>query len=203
MIRLRILLALAALGWFGWIAYRVSFEDGFVFLAGVLCVALLLANFSRFRPVVRWSAVAVLVAANAVGGFAFVEGSLMQQAARADLVRGILNHAGRIVTRYHKDTGKLPDCSWKCVSEELEKAGYWEPEVPYLEGKKSTVKHLAHIPPRDPWGCRYVYALLPGKAGFELSSSGPDRRFGTNDDIIVDFRVTPFGMRADPGPPAK
>jgi len=40
--------------------------------------------------------------------------------------------------------------------------------------------------PLDPWNQPYRYALLdPGTGTFRLWSAGPDRTFGTDDDLVL------------------
>ncbi len=38
---------------------------------------------------------------------------------------------------------------------------------------------------RDPWGTGYLYDRSPDGRSFKLGSAGPDRKFGTEDDIFV------------------
>ena len=202
-LRLRILLALAALGWFCWVAYRTGFEEGFVFLAGVLCVALLLTNFARFAPALRWGLVVVLIGANVVAGLFFIGGSRLVQESRSAYVRALLEQTGQTLLRFHEKSGGLPAGSWKNMAQDVEKNQFWVGDIRWTEQGRADAKYVQHIPLRDPWGCQFVYRRLPGEEGFELSSSGPDRRFGTQDDIVVTIGKAPFGTPAEPQPAQK
>lgn len=45
---------------------------------------------------------------------------------------------------------------------------------------------LPEAPPKDPWGCAFEYAR-PSPERAVLRSAGPDRRFGTKDDLRREF----------------
>jgi hypothetical protein len=52
--------------------------------------------------------------------------------------------------------------------------------------------YVAKLPPTDPWGAPYAYAVLDARLGtYDLRSYGPDRMPGTEDDVVA---------RADPVP---
>lgn len=59
---------------------------------------------------------------------------------------------------------------------------------PEVEGGRALVDFIAPaflpaVVREDPWDAQYDYRRTP--AGFEVSSSGPDRKAGTPDDIVV------------------
>jgi hypothetical protein len=198
--RLRILLALADLGWFFWVVYRTGFEEGLVFLAGILCVALLLTLFARFSARIRRPLVVVLIVANLVAGLFFIAGSRLLQERRSVSTQAVIDHAAEALSKFRAHSGYYPGCPWSCMTEELEKYRFWVGDIRYVVDGRKVTEYLPHVPPRDPWGCKYAYVILPGKSGFALSSSGPDRRFGTDDDLKRETRESPFGTRAAPTP---
>lgn len=77
---------------------------------------------------------------------------------------------------YRLNTGRYP------TTEEGLKALVEQPITDRpLQGWKKLAAHL----PADPWGNTYRYRLLPEgrRAGFEVTSAGKDREFGTEDDL--------------------
>src|SRR5690349_667227 len=54
------------------------------------------------------------------------------------------------------------------------------PRAGWFEALRSTRMISDEVPSKDAWGNAFVY--LPGPAGFELSSTGPDGTRGTADD---------------------
>jgi len=117
---------------------------------------------------------------------AFVVPSLMGSgtAAKIDLAKSAVGRSGPIagaLKRYQFDVGQFPDTDeglealHRIPSSLDEDDNIWK--GPYLE-----------TPPEelvDPWNEEFVYEA-PGKFnedGYDLSSKGPDRKEGTEDDI--------------------
>lgn len=57
----------------------------------------------------------------------------------------------------------------------------------YPEGDlgKALGPYMARVPSRDPWGTGYRYERR-GEESYELRSAGPDREFGTGDDVVME-----------------
>lgn len=89
--------------------------------------------------------------------------------ARVNAARTSIGAIATAVKLYEMDTGKLPDSL-----ENLMK-GSGEPNWngPYIEGGTIQV---------DPWGSAFGYQKT-GDSGFKVSSSGPDRAAGNEDDL--------------------
>ncbi len=75
---------------------------------------------------------------------------------------------------FEQDTGRYPS-SEDGLNALLEDTGLVGWRGPYL---KSGLKP-------DPWGTAYTYSFEPGGFGsYTLTSAGPDRQLGTDDDIL-------------------
>jgi general secretion pathway protein G len=117
---------------------------------------------------------------------AFVVPNLMgaSDRARIGMAQAAVGRAGDIagaLKRYRFDVGTYPqtdeglEALFRRPSSVSEESGQWN--GPYLEG---TPEELL-----DPWGEEYIYQC-PGKFnedGYDLSSKGPDKREGTEDDV--------------------
>jgi hypothetical protein len=74
----------------------------------------------------------------------------------------------------------------KVVLMNRDESGMYPPEATFhlvvSEGLQSGVKN----PGLDSWGRPYMYRRQTG--GFELRSAGPDRQYGTDDDLILTWK---------------
>ena len=61
----------------------------------------------------------------------------------------------------------------------------WEKPEQSTEGYKGP--YLKRAIGNDPWGSPYVYTQLGEGKGYRLSSAGPDRQQGTEDDITAEM----------------
>lgn len=59
------------------------------------------------------------------------------------------------------------------------------PEDQFDQYVRDKFKSRLKDPLEDPWGKKYRYAHIPG--GFALGSSGPDKKFQTEDDVIINW----------------
>jgi hypothetical protein len=184
--RAKIFLALASLGWFFYIVYRTAFQEGFTLLAGIMTVGFWLVLFSRGkRRGLRRSAAGLLLVALVFGGRVFIIFADRIQETKSAYARALIEGTGDALAHYETASRSLPNCPWSCMTAELEKYGLWNPTVEYVDHDRPVTEYVPHIPHRDPWGCRYAFDIR-GERAFSLTSSGPDRRFGTDDDIRVD-----------------
>ncbi len=93
-------------------------------------------------------------------------------AARQDIVGGL----GLALDLYEQDTGAYPSTEQGLAALLNPPAGMTSWNGPYL--KKLEI-------PADPWGTayRYQYPAAVSTRLYELTSAGPDKQFGTQDDI--------------------
>lgn len=56
----------------------------------------------------------------------------------------------------------------------------------FTEYLKQEFRSVVKDPTLDPWERPYRYSLIAG--GFQIESSGPDRRFGTTDDLRIKWK---------------
>ncbi len=97
------------------------------------------------------------------------------QQARETAAKTDISTISSSVNRFEIDTGRLPGTEEKLDALLASPSGTTGWRGPYLERGI----------PKDPWGNEYTYRQ-PGQknvTGFDLSSSGPDGREGTDDDI--------------------
>jgi hypothetical protein len=181
----RVVLVLIALGWFFYVVFRSRFQEGFILLMGAVTISVLLIVLSRTRfRKIRVFSLVLFALLDLVTGRVGVLAADRVDKFRVTKARSILKNVADGLDRYRASAGTLPDCSWKCMAEQLEKIGLWRPEVRYSDGGKERMEVLQFVPLRDPWSCKYIYSQT-GDGKYELLSSGPDRRLGTRDDIVV------------------
>jgi general secretion pathway protein G len=82
----------------------------------------------------------------------------------------------RIVNYFKQDMGRYP------TKEEGLTVLVNDPGLEGWDGPYLNARRL----PRDPWGIDFRYQALPSD-GFEIVSAGPDRVFGSKDDIKLQF----------------
>jgi len=181
----RIVLILAALAWFFYVVFQSRFQEGFMFPMAALTavILLILVSDTRFRRIRTAALVLTMATSLAAGGFSIlVAGKLDEK--RVLKARAIMDSVSKALLQYQIQTGTLPECHWDCMAEKIDKAGFWTRKIQYWDQGRQIVEPMYRIPPRDLWGCRYHYKNL-GDLKFELLCSGPDRRFGTRDDIVL------------------
>ncbi|MCG3178800.1 MAG: Type II secretion system protein G [Phycisphaerae bacterium] len=106
------------------------------------------------------------------------------KAAKIDLAKSAIAPNGAIgvaMEGFHHDFDRYP------TTEEGLKALQVKPDG---DGYDKWVGYLAkNSDLKDPWGVEYVYVCTDGKAGehnkegYDLSSNGPDKQAGTDDDV--------------------
>lgn len=87
-------------------------------------------------------------------------------------------------SNYRKDLGEFPAAKdatelARILSSETEHDG--RVYGPYMMFREKTAEKAS----LDPWGTRLFYERSPDGQSFRLGSAGPDRKFGTEDDIWV------------------
>jgi len=177
-------------GWLLVVAVVSDYNESAVLLIGVLW---LLAAFTlswnarrRWLPLLLLAALtlAMLVA----GGLAWKAGSYNTQVRRV-VVENVLAETARAMERFRAMGRELPDCEWTCLAQQLQDSGAWQGlTIPYRQSDETA--QFQTIPRNDGWGCRYQYRLTAPDR-FRLRSSGPDRRFETADDIVLDSDAPP------------
>lgn len=114
--------------------------------------------------------------------FAFTAAELAQMDMKVFQAKFFLSALGQLLEKYKSDTGSYPATS---------------PGLQALVQLPQGIKGWAgpYIPagevPKDPWGNPFVYKY-PGtrnQTDFDLLSSGPDGKQGTNDDVQLPKRV--------------
>ena len=176
---------LAALAfWIVRIAVLTDFADGPALAGGALwCAAVFAATWRPKRRVLRSLAVAAIAAAMIVVGVRAARAAPAQQEQRAAVTRQVMNAVADAVRLHRARTGMLPEGGWKEMSVELEAAGAWRGlTVNRARGDKAA--RFDHIPPKDEWGCQFVYART-GADKFVLKSSGPARRWDAPGNIVI------------------
>ncbi len=185
----RILLSLSILaimgGWLLVVAVVSDYNESAVLLVGVLW---LLAAFTlSWNARRRWAPILLLTALTlamlVAGGLAWKAGSYNTRV-RQVVAENVLAETARAMERFRAAGHELPDCEWTCLAQQLQDSGAWRGlTIPYRQSNETA--QFQTIPRNDGWGCRYQYRLAAPDR-FRLRSSGPDRRFETADDIVLD-----------------
>ena len=180
----KVLAILFALGWFFLIAYQSRFHQILIILMtlGTLAVILIAVSRTNFRRI--WLAgLIVMLAADVIGGRVSVFAADGIDRLYTLNAKAVEENVAASLEKFGASAGTIPDCPWSCMVQDLMKTGVWNGTVKYRVGPKEETGYLKEIPLRDKWGCLYEYTRLD-EHKFTIASSGPDRRFGTRDDII-------------------
>ena len=149
----------------GWVFGGLSFIPLFGVLFGI--IAIVIGVVKRTRGQVYLGNAGILFSVLLYGGI-FYFGFIAKTGPFADLkakqVSQLMNMNAGQIALYKGQHGKLPDA--------LGDLG------------KPSEKNLFFT--TDPWGTKFKYAKL-GDDHFELTSAGPDGKFGTSDDITESF----------------
>lgn len=168
-------------GWLLWVAITTDFDEQAVLVLSclLLLVALALPWIPR-KQALRAGLVVVLIAAMVGLGVRAQAASVDQQRVRHAITQNIIEHAGRALHHDHP----YPDVDWNGLRTVLTDSGAWQPLV-LIHDKSDRVERYEGVPRKDAWGCKFEYRKV-GDAGFRLRSSGPDRRWDTPDDIVIE-----------------
>jgi hypothetical protein len=149
----------------GWVFGGLSFIPLFGVLFGI--VAIIIGAVKRTRGQIYLGIGGILFSVLLYGGifyFGFVANTWPFAALKVREVPQLINMDAGQIALYKTQHGKLPEA--------LADLG-----VP-------SEKKMFHT--TDPWGTKFKYTKL-GDDHFELTSAGPDREFGTSDDITESF----------------
>ncbi|MCB9477698.1 MAG: hypothetical protein H6685_12600 [Deltaproteobacteria bacterium] len=100
----------------------------------------------------------------------------------------MIDIAGQLVA-WRDDGGEIPDCPYACMKTAMTEAGRYRPITLAFEDGSGPIEYKG-MPFKDPWACRYSYRKT-GEGAFIITSSGADRRFDTQDDILVSSSLLP------------
>jgi len=179
------LLFMALLGlWLILVAVASDYHEATVLLLGVVwLLTTFVLSWNTSKRVVKIGLVIILVAVMATVGALAIKAGRYRTEVRKVIAENVLVEVARQLRLHIDEDFELPDCPWVCMIQKLQDADGWPGlEIPY-EGHDQSIR-FDSIPRNDEWGCRYHYVRL-GKEDFRLKCSGPDRRFGTDDDIVV------------------
>jgi len=184
--------------WILVIAVASDYNEPAVLLLGLLW--LFIAIIFTWRTAywkIKSVLAAMLILAMLIFGAIAWESGIYRTRVRVVVTRDVLEEVTRLLTAQTDRGEKLPDDQWLGLTQQLQEKGTWKGLIIPFEGVDKTI-HFDSIPRDDEWGCRYVYRLLDGSR-FELISSGPDRRFGTRDDLrLTESTPLPTGPRPIP-----
>lgn len=130
---------------------------------------------SRRGAIVAEGLVVVAVAAMVAGAWAWRWGAKVRMV-KVETARAQVTEFCKALWRFHSDVGDFPaDMDGLAGLVVNPGAARWR--GPYLAAARV---------PKDPWGGEYLY-LPPGSSfgWYNVFSAGPDRRFGTADDIGI------------------
>ena len=182
------ILLMALLGvWVVAVAVASDYHEVTVLLLGILWLlaAFVLSWDTRRRLAKAILFLLPLVIMLIVGVTAKKAGSYRTRV-RTVIAQNMLAEVTRSLIAWRNQGGELPSCPWTCMAQTLQEAGVWPGlTIPY-ENRPESI-HFESIPRNDEWGCRYRYEIR-GSGHFVLTSSGPDRRLGTGDDLVVTDR---------------
>lgn len=165
-------------------------ESGIFILVLLIAVFALSATWKTKFIKIKTAISIVLVLLILALGIFFIAVGQYQQKVRRIIARHTLFAVGQGLEMYFNGQNNLPDCIWTCMTKDLEAMGYWKKlEIPYEDTKETAL--FDKVPMKDGWGCRYFYENL-GQGQFVLKSSGADRRFFTEDDLIYRSGQTDF-----------
>jgi hypothetical protein len=152
-------------------------------LMGCCVVALaIVVTWNTKRAGIRALLMVMTLAAMFLLGSLFIRAGAYQNQVNRITARAMLGSVGGALESYFVTGSRLPDCKWTCMADAIENAGFWDGLTLTYEGTDQSATHT-NIPMKDGWGCRYLFENL-GSGSFVLKSSGRDRRFGTEDDLL-------------------
>jgi hypothetical protein len=179
-----VLAILALSAWLLRTAILADFNELGLLLVGGLSFAFLLAiRWDTKRLAVKIAVVVSLLPMIFLSGLGVQAYGKYLMRYRDAEARTILANVAHRLQDFRERKGAIPDCPYACMVEELNEGGSpAEILLPCMTGQAPV--RMAKIPTKDGWNCRYFYRKLADDS-FILRSSGPDRRFGTDDDITL------------------
>ncbi|MCL4235005.1 MAG: hypothetical protein KJ042_10840 [Deltaproteobacteria bacterium] len=186
----------AFVAWWGFVAVTTDFNEPGLLAIGALGFAFLAILAAKCRATIKLVALTVAVPCVVVLGLGVRGVARAENAFHDAVTRQTLDRAARALDAFVAKTGSTPDCLFPCMVDRLREAEIdSRVELRFADGR---VREIEKIPMKDGWRCRYEYRKT-SETGYELRSSGGDRRFETDDDIAV---VSASGSAFSPVIPA-
>jgi hypothetical protein len=183
--------------WTVWVFAVTDFNEAPALAGGGLwCVAACALGWQAKRRLFPWLIVGACGAATLAVGWQARRAAVPQQAARRADTIAALQTVAQALRDYRALRGTLPDGPWPAMAAALQSAGVWR-DVAASAAPGGRPAPPDRVPLKDEWGCAYDYAKTAA-GGFILKSSGPDRRWDTPDDIVVNESTA--SSAAAPGP---
>lgn len=172
-------------------------EEPILLLGGLWFLTALALSWNTRRRLIKSALASSLAVAMVAVGLLADAAAGYQQQVRLAIAHNVMEAVARSLHVYEAGGKELPAVEWEVFMPAVEDAGAWRPlSIPYQNSARAET--FAHIPRKDPWGCKYRYAKM-GEHGFTLDSSGPDRRWKTPDDLTVTGEtILPDGPRPLP-----
>ena len=187
---------LTAIAAFLLVAVKSDYNEGGIFLFGLLIVVFVVALFwDTARSKLRLTILFLLILTMAFSGNLFVRAGKYQSRVNEVVAWAVVHEAGTILRQWADQGKPLPDCNWYCLRDLLNGWEGWKGVSLQYQGADKTLD-LRTFPKRDGWGCRFFYKNQ-GAGRFIVRSSGADRKFYTGDDLIFDSE------NPNDGPPPK
>lgn len=181
---LTVILTLLLLGaWVLGVVVDSDYDEATAIQLGFLWfLAALALSWNTRRRWLKVTALLLLVAVMLTLGVLARRGGVYRTNVRVLLAQNMLEQVARSLNTYRTSGQNLPTGDWMSTAQLLQQSGSWQAlRIPY-QGRTETAD-FATIPRSDPWGCRYRYQASGER--FTLASSGPDRRWNTPDDLVV------------------
>jgi hypothetical protein len=153
-----------------------------------LLIALSLA-WRTDRRAIKYVVVGALTALTVGFGVTSLRDIATRQAAKGVVAVNTMVQTQRALAAWTQLEGEPPAGDWDTVRPLLNDSGLVAPlTLTYGDGQTITYKKL---PRKDEWGCLFGYTKT-GPNGFELRTTGPDRRWKTADDLVRTDRSAPL-----------
>ena len=146
---------------------------------------------ARRWKIALWVAMTALALLGAVWVHRALEVRKQLRAAKLASAQSEMASAGVALDAFEMDAGRYPTTGEGLGALVRPPSGVAAWHGPYVR------RALA----ADPWGTPYAYAERgSGYSGYTLTSAGPDRKFGTGDDVTTTVpQVAPMTARRPPG----
>ncbi len=180
----------AFVAWWAFVAASSDFNEPGLLVIGGLGFAFLAILAAKLRVAAKLTATAIFVPIVVVCGLGVRGVARAENAFQEAVTRRTLDQVARALDAFVATTGSTPDCLFPCMVDRLREAGIdTRITLRFADGR---VRELVSIPMKDGWRCRYEYRKT-SVTGYELRSSGADRRFETDDDIAIASAVDDAG----------
>ncbi|MCC6158727.1 MAG: hypothetical protein IT350_11805 [Deltaproteobacteria bacterium] len=177
------LLALVAfVAWWLFVAITTDFNEPGLLAIGTLGFVFLAILAGNRRASIKAATFVIAVPLLVVLGVGVRGVARAENAFHDSVTRQTLDQVARALDAFVAKTGSTPDCLFPCMVDRLREAGIDTHFA--LRLVDGCAREFESIPMKDGWRCRYEYRKTSA-TGYELRSSGGDRRFETDDDIAV------------------